>query len=116
MFRRSGGWAFRIDIGYQPTTGNRRQMLRQGFATKRAAERAMTEAVAENSKGTVVSRTTLRVVRQLVEMSMVRAWVSGKSSARCCAARAAPWWPGASCESMMNATRVVLAWIAVRVV
>lgn len=43
--RRSGGWAFRIDVGTDPATGRRCQVSKQGFATKRAAEQAMAEVV-----------------------------------------------------------------------
>jgi integrase len=43
--RRSGGWAFRVDIGADPSTGRRCQVSKQGFATKRAAEQAMAEVV-----------------------------------------------------------------------
>lgn len=67
MFRRSGGWAFRIDVGYQPTTGNRRQMLRQGFTSKRDAEKAMQQALTDLSKSTVVTRSTLQLKEFLTE-------------------------------------------------
>ncbi|HEY7626863.1 MAG TPA: Arm DNA-binding domain-containing protein, partial [Ilumatobacteraceae bacterium] len=43
--RRSGGWAFRVDVGADPATGRRRQVSKHGFATKRAAEQAMAEVV-----------------------------------------------------------------------
>ena len=43
--RRSGGWAFRVDVGAEPTTGRRCQVSKQGFATKRAAEQAMAEVL-----------------------------------------------------------------------
>jgi integrase len=43
--RRSGGWAFRVDVGADPATGRRCQVSKQGFATKRAALEAMAEVV-----------------------------------------------------------------------
>ncbi len=43
--RRSGGWAFRVDVGADPATGRRCQVSKQGFTTKRAAEQAMAEVV-----------------------------------------------------------------------
>ena len=43
--RRSGGWAFRVDVGVDPATGSRCQVSKQGFATKRAAQQAMAEVV-----------------------------------------------------------------------
>ncbi|MBI4884024.1 MAG: site-specific integrase [Actinobacteria bacterium] len=43
--RRSGGWAFRVDVGASPATGRRCQVSKQGFATKRAAAQAMAEVV-----------------------------------------------------------------------
>ena len=44
--RRSGGWAFRVDVGADPATGRRCQVSKQGFATKRAAEQAMAQVLA----------------------------------------------------------------------
>jgi integrase len=43
--RRSGGWAFRVDVGADPATGRRCQVSKQGFATKRAAEQAMADVL-----------------------------------------------------------------------
>ena len=45
--RRSGGWCFRLDAGVQPATGRRRQISRQGFATKRDAVAALNEALTD---------------------------------------------------------------------
>ncbi len=39
VFRENGGWAFRVDAGFHAETGKRRQLLRQGFGTKRAGVR-----------------------------------------------------------------------------
>ena len=61
MFRRSGGWGYRVDAGFQPDTGKRRQMLKQGFATKKEAEVALAGAVRDASRGSVVSKTPVRV-------------------------------------------------------
>ena len=61
VFRRSGGWGYRVDAGFQPDTGKRRQMLKQGFATKKEAEVALAEAVRDASRGSVVSKTSVRV-------------------------------------------------------
>lgn len=61
VFRRSGGWGYRVDAGFQPDTGKRRQMLKQGFATKKEAEVALAEAVRDASRGSVVSKTSVKV-------------------------------------------------------
>jgi integrase len=67
VFRRSGGWAFRIDVGYQPVTGTRRQMLRQGFSTKKAAQEALNDLIGANTRGTVVTRSTISVKDYLAD-------------------------------------------------
>ncbi len=61
VFRKANSWAFRVDAGFQPGTGKRRQMLKQGFRTKKEAEVALAEVVRDNSRGTLVSRSTIRV-------------------------------------------------------
>jgi Arm DNA-binding domain len=38
VFKRSGGWAFKVDTGFHPESGKRRQLVKQGYRTKRAAE------------------------------------------------------------------------------
>ena len=45
MFRRSGGWCFRLDAGVEVSSGRRRQISRQGFATKREAVAALNVAL-----------------------------------------------------------------------
>ncbi len=55
VFTKSNGWAFRIDAGVNPETGKRRQILRQGFTTKRAAEQALAQAAQSVTQGTVVA-------------------------------------------------------------
>ena len=67
VFRRSGRWGFRVDAGFQPETGKRRQILKQGFGTKKEAEVALAEAVSEASRGNVVSRSTVKVAEFLNE-------------------------------------------------
>jgi hypothetical protein len=34
-YKKGKGWAFRVDLGPDPTTGKRRQVLRQGYPTKK---------------------------------------------------------------------------------
>jgi integrase len=43
VYRRSGGWAFRVDVASDPESGRRRQLSRQGFRTKAQATAAMRE-------------------------------------------------------------------------
>lgn len=61
VFRKDGGWAFRVDAGINPETGRRRQILRQGFATKKAAEQGLADAHAANTRGVAVARSMVRV-------------------------------------------------------
>jgi integrase len=61
VFRKDGRWAFRVDAGFHAVSGKRRQLLRQGFATKRAAEAALAEMIGDASRGTAVSASTLKV-------------------------------------------------------
>lgn len=61
VYRKGGGWAFRVDAGFQPGTGKRRQMLKQGFRTKKDAENALGEAARDASRGSVVSKSSVKV-------------------------------------------------------
>jgi len=67
VYRKDGRWAYRVDAGVHPGTGKRRQVGRQGFATKRAADNALAEALGEVNRGTVVSRSTTTVGEYLAE-------------------------------------------------
>lgn len=61
VFAKDGGWAFRVDAGVSPETGKRRQLLRQGFRTKRAAEQALAEAQQSVVQGAVVAKSSMKV-------------------------------------------------------
>lgn len=67
VFRKDGRWAYRVDAGVHPGTDKRRQISRQGFATKRAADDALSEALGEVNRGTVVSRSVMTVGDYLAE-------------------------------------------------
>ena len=67
VYRKDNRWAFRVDAGVHPDTGKRRQLGRQGFDTKRAAEAALTEAISEVSRGMAVSRSSITVGEYLQE-------------------------------------------------
>lgn len=69
VFRKNGGWAFRVDAGFHAETGKHRQLLRQGFSTKRAAEEALAEAVGVATRGMAVSRSTVKVGEYLDDCS-----------------------------------------------
>ena len=77
VFRRSGGWAFRVDAGFHGDSGKRRQVLRQGFATKRAAEAALAEMVGDATRGMAVSSSTMKLGAYLDEW-----FVTAKQSLR----------------------------------
>ena len=55
------GWAIRVDAGLHPETGNRRQVLRQGFPMKKAAQQALSDLIGANARGAVVTRSTITV-------------------------------------------------------
>ena len=50
-----------VDAGYHAGSGKRRQVLKQGFPTKKAAQTALADVVSGNAKGSVVSQSTIRV-------------------------------------------------------
>lgn len=52
--KRGTKWAFVIDIGKDPVTGRRKQKWFSGYRTKREAEKAMAEKIAEISRGDYV--------------------------------------------------------------
>ncbi len=56
-----GQWAFRVDAGFHADSGQRRQVLRQGFATKRAAEAALADMVGDAARATAVSTSTTKL-------------------------------------------------------
>ncbi len=55
IFKRQGGYAFRVDLGPDPATGSRRQIQRQGFRTKREAETALDEHITTIRSGGALS-------------------------------------------------------------
>lgn len=61
IFKKNDAWAFRVDAGVNPATGKRRQMLRQGFKTKREAETALAAAQQSVEQGSVVSKSTMKL-------------------------------------------------------
>ena len=61
IFKKNDRWAFRVDAGVDASTGKRRQMLRQGFKTKREAEKALAAAQQSVEQGSVVSKSSMKV-------------------------------------------------------
>ena len=57
----AGAWAFRVDAGFHPETGRRRQVLRQGFATKKQAEAALTDVLQAATRNSVVAKSSTRL-------------------------------------------------------
>lgn len=53
-----GAWGFRIDLGPDPATGKRRQISKQGFRTKREAEKALGDMTTAAAKGVVPTRSS----------------------------------------------------------
>ena len=50
--KKHGSWAYTIDVGQDPATGNRRQVVRSGFRTRDEAEDQMTGALSSINAGT----------------------------------------------------------------
>jgi integrase len=67
VFKRNGKWAFRVDGGFNPQTGRRRQISRQGFDTKKDAQLALAKVVEAVDKNAVVARSTVRLGEYLDE-------------------------------------------------
>lgn len=61
IFKKNDRWAFRVDAGVDASTGKRRQMLRQGFKTKREAETALAAAQQSVEQGSVVAKSSMKV-------------------------------------------------------
>ncbi|MCP3912578.1 MAG: hypothetical protein GY713_16675 [Actinomycetia bacterium] len=55
IFKRQGGYGYRVDLGPDPSTGRRRQQHRQGFRTKREAEAALDERLNSLRSGDSIS-------------------------------------------------------------
>jgi hypothetical protein len=54
--RKDNGWSYRVDLGPDPATGRRRQVAKQGFRTRKAAEAGLSEVLGAVGAGSVVSR------------------------------------------------------------
>jgi integrase len=54
--RKDGAWSYRVDLGPDPATGRRRQVARQGFRTRKAAEAALGEVLSAVATGSAVNR------------------------------------------------------------
>jgi integrase len=74
VFKRSGGWAYKIDTGIHPETGKRRQSVKQGFRTKREAENALAGVQNTVIDGTVVATTGMRLDEYLDQ------WLAGQEA------------------------------------
>lgn len=61
VFHSGSGWAIKYDLAPDPATGKRRQKLRRGFPTKKAAQNALNTALASVATGVYVepSRATV---------------------------------------------------------
>jgi integrase len=57
--RKDNGWSYRVDLGPDPATGRRRQVAKQGFRTRKAAEASLNEVLNGISSGSVVSRSAM---------------------------------------------------------
>src|SRR6056297_3636207 len=74
VFKRHGGWGFKVEAGLNPDTGKRRQIRRQGFRTKKEAEKALSDLLQTVYDGAVVSTSSMRLDDFLDD------WLSGQES------------------------------------
>ena len=56
--RKDNAWSYRVDLGPDPVTGDRRQIAKQGFRTRKEAEAALAEVLSANATGHVVQRSS----------------------------------------------------------
>lgn len=66
VYRRGATWSYMIDVGYGPD-GRRRQKAKGGFAKRKEAHAALTEALAALQHGTYVEAVRLTVQTYLLE-------------------------------------------------
>lgn len=75
-FRKRGDkWSFTIDVGRDPSTGKRTQKTKGGFKTKKEAQAACAELIAELTKGVYVDAKDLifkDIMEEWLELSKVR--------------------------------------------
>ncbi len=65
--RLDGGWGYRVDAGADPDTGRRRQVSKQGFATKREAQSALGAVLNQIERGVVTQRSSVSLADYLDE-------------------------------------------------
>jgi integrase len=65
--RRGSTWTVILDVGRDPATGKRRQRWKGGYKTRKAAEAALRELMAEVDKGTYVARSSVTLADYLTE-------------------------------------------------
>ncbi|MCP4959225.1 MAG: hypothetical protein GY925_08165 [Actinomycetia bacterium] len=67
IFKRQGGYGYRVDLGPDPSTGRRRQEHRQGFRTKREVEAALDERLNSLRAGDSILLSAVRLEEFLGE-------------------------------------------------
>jgi integrase len=72
--RKDGGWSYRVDLGADPATGQRRQVAKQGFRTRKAAEAALTDMLQAASRNSVVAKSSTRLADFLDD------WLAGQKT------------------------------------
>ncbi|MBT2284259.1 site-specific integrase [Paenibacillus polymyxa] len=55
--RKNGTYAYTIEMGKHPETGRRRQKMKSGFASRKEAEAALAQALAEVGRGSYITET-----------------------------------------------------------
>lgn len=59
--KRGKKWCFVLDVGRDPETGKRKQKWFSGYATKKEAQRAMSEKLAEVNRGDYIEPTKMNL-------------------------------------------------------
>ena len=65
--RRGSTWTVILDVGRDPATGKRRQRWKGGYKTRKAAEAALRELMAEVDQGTYVVRSSVTLADYLTD-------------------------------------------------
>jgi Arm DNA-binding domain len=65
--KRGATWSYVVDCGRDPITGRRRQVYKRGFANRKAAEAALSEALSEMNRGEFVRPNTATLAGYLTQ-------------------------------------------------
>lgn len=65
VFKKNNSWYFRVDVGIDPKTGNRKRKAKGGFRTKTEAEAALAKILNKVNSGTLIEESKMTVEKYL---------------------------------------------------